>query len=41
MIIEAGFTSEASCFITIFNEVRTIACVAGSGAIRFVHFGLG
>ena len=36
MTIEIRFTSKASCFITIFNELRTITCMAGCKFIRFV-----
>ena len=36
MIIKIRFISKASCFITIFNEVRTISCMAGSKFIGFV-----
>ena len=37
MTIQIRFTSQASWFITIFNEVRTITCVAGSKFIGFCH----
>ena len=36
MAIEIMIISVASCFITIFNEMRTITCVAGSKFIGFV-----
>ena len=36
MIIKARSISKPSYLITIFNEVRTIICVAGSRFIKFV-----
>ena len=36
MTIEVRFTSKTRCFITSFNEVRTITCMIRSRVIRFI-----